>query len=240
MISVIIPTLNEESVIADVLKKLQQGFTIPHEIIVSDGKSKDRTAEIARQYADRVIVHDKPERQNIAQGRNAGAAAAVGDYLAFMDADCYIPEPDKFFAQALAIFARDPRIVAVTPKIRVLPEMETAADRFFFGLLNFSKWLQNNRLHRGESGGEMQIMPRAVFEKLHGFREDLITREDADMFLRLSKVGRTYYDHTLVVYHTGRRAHKIGWTKLLWDWTLNVVWVILFDKAHAKEWKVVR
>lgn len=240
MISIVIPTLNEESVIADVLGRIKKNFTLPHEIIVSDGKSKDRTAEIARQYADKVVVHDKPTRQNIAEGRNAGAAVATGEYLAFMDADCYILNPDEFFTKALKIFTDDPTVVAVTPKIKVLPEMETAADRFFFGLLNFNKWWMNNLIHRGESGGELQMMPRAVFEKLHGFREDLITREDADMFLRLSQAGRTRYDPSLVVYHTGRRAHKIGWTKLMWDWSLNTVWVMLFNKAHAKEWTAVR
>lgn len=240
MISIIIPTLNEESILEKTLKDLENGFTIPHEIIVTDGKSTDRTIEIARKYADKVIVYSGTARQTIAMGRNDGAAEATGDFLAFMDADCTIPKPDEFFTMALKYFTDNPRLVALTPKIKVLPQFETFGDRFFFGMLNFNKWWLNNILHRGESGGELQFMPRSAYDKVGGFRGDLVTREDADMFLRLSKIGRTLYDSSLIVYHTGRRAHKIGWSKLMWDWTLNTVWVMLFNKAHAEEWKVVR
>jgi glycosyltransferase involved in cell wall biosynthesis len=240
MISIIIPTLNEESILEKTLSDLKRSFTISHEVIVTDGRSKDRTIEIAQRLADKTVVYAGTTRQTIAMGRNDGAAAASGDFLAFMDADCTIPKPDEFFAKALKHFADDPRLVALTPKIKVLPESETFGDKFFFGMLNFNKLWINNVLHKGESGGELQFMPRTAYDKVHGYRGDLVTREDADMFMRLSKIGRTLYDPSMIVYHTGRRAHKIGWSKLMWDWTLNTIWVMLFDKAHAQEWKVVR
>lgn len=57
MISFIIPTLNEESVLENILKWLS-GFNGEHEIIVSDGKSNDRTIEIANKYADKVVIYN--------------------------------------------------------------------------------------------------------------------------------------------------------------------------------------
>ena len=59
MISIIIPTYNEEKIIGKTLSELKAKLTLPHEIIVTDDKSKDRTAEIARAYADQVLVPEK-------------------------------------------------------------------------------------------------------------------------------------------------------------------------------------
>ena len=241
MISIIFPTLNEESCIGDSIRALKSKLTvIPYEIIISDGRSTDRTVEIAKSLADKVIEYTGTTRQNIAMGRNAGAKAAGGEYLVFMDADSRINDPDMFFTEAIRQFDNDPRLVALTARLKVYPELETKADRIIWSILAFNLRVMNNVLHKGESTGEFQMIRRNIFESLHGFREDLVTREDADMFLRLSKVGRTFWDGSLTVFHSGRRAHKIGWPKLLKTWVLNSIWVVLFNKAHAEEWTVVR
>jgi len=107
-------------------------------------------------------------------------------------------------------------------------------------MLSFNARVLNNIFHLGKSVAEFQMMRKETFDKLGGFRTDLVSREDADIFLRLSQVGRTMLDPELLVYYSGRRAHKIGWPKLLWDWAVNTIWVALFDKAFAREWKVIR
>jgi glycosyltransferase involved in cell wall biosynthesis len=213
---------------------------MPHEIIVSDGRSTDKTVEIARQWADRVVIYSGIGRQTIGAGRNDGAAVARRGFLVFMDADSRIDDPDAFFAEALKQFEEHPKVLALTAKVRVYSEDETLVDRVVFDLLSFTVRVLNNLFHRGESVGEFQMMRKETFDKLGGFRTDLVTREDADMFLRLSQVGRTMLDPKLLVYHSGRRAHKIGWPKLLWDWAVNTIWVALFDKAFASEWRVIR
>ena len=48
MISIIFVALNEEAYIGETLRSLKSKLTFPHEIIVSDGNSQDRTVEIAR------------------------------------------------------------------------------------------------------------------------------------------------------------------------------------------------
>ncbi|MEJ2730108.1 MAG: glycosyltransferase [Deltaproteobacteria bacterium] len=240
MISIVIPTLSEEKVIGKSLQTLKSDMTIPHEIIVSDGGSTDKTVEIAGQWADRVIIYSGTGRQTIGYGRNDGAAVAKGEFLVFMDADSRINNPDAFFAEAMKQFEEHPEVVALTSKVRVYPEDETRMDRIVFSVLSFNIRVLNNLLHRGESVGEFQMMRKETFDKLGGFRSHLVTREDADMFLRLSQVGRTMFDPQLLVYHSGRRAHRIGWPKLLFDWAVNTIWVALFDKAFAREWKVIR
>ena len=240
MISIVYPTLNEEPFIGISLSAMKSKLTLPHELIVSDGHSTDKTVEVARKYADIVVEYTGEKRQNISQGRNAGAKAAHGEFLVFMDADSHIVDPDAFFTRALSHFEKDPDLVGLAVRLKVWPEAETLADRIIFGVMMFNLRIMNNVLHVGESPGEFQMMRRSVFEKLGGFREDLITREDSDMFLRLSKAGRTYFDPDLTVFHSGRRAHKLGWPHLLRVWATNVVWVALFHRAKSKEWTVVR
>ncbi len=240
MISIIFAALNEEACLGETLRSLKSKLTWPHEIIVSDGNSNDRTVEIARKYATHVVTCSGARRQTIAQGRNAGARMAASRFLVFMDADSRMENPDAGFAQAFANFDADPDLVALTARLKVYPELETAADRVVFGILNFNLRVLNNVFHRGESTGEFQMIRRSAFDAVGGFREDLVTREDADMFLRLSRIGRTRLDPKLTVFHSARRAHRLGWRRLLCIWAVNVLWVSLFDRAKTQEWQVVR
>jgi glycosyltransferase involved in cell wall biosynthesis len=240
MISIIIPTRNEESIIEKTLKSLKAGLLIPHEIIVTDGASADKTVELAKMYADKVVEHNSPNRQTIAEGRNAGAAVATGEFLVFMDADCSLMNPDYFFKIALEDF-NDPKLVALTGWLRVLPEFETFADKVIFNAQNIWMMFLNDVLHYGVSpGGEFQMMRTEAFRKIGGFNAHLVAAEDIELFGRLGKEGCIRLDRRLKVFHTGRRAHKIGWPKLLSLWFLNTVWMMMFKRAYVKEWKVIR
>src|ERR1035437_4019229 len=229
MISIIIPTRNEEKIIGITLAALKTKLSLPHEVIVTDGASTDKTVELAKMYADKVVEHNSPNRQTIAEGRNAGAGAATGEFLVFMDADCSIVNPDEFFSIALDDFKKDDKLVALTGWLRVLPDQETFADKIIFNAQNVWMMFLNDVLHYGVSpGGEFQMMRADVFRKIGGFNANLVAAEDIELFGRLGKEGRIRLDHKLKVFHTGRRGHKIGWPKLLSLWFLNTVWMMLF------------
>lgn len=239
MISIIIPTLNEESVLEDRLRYLKSKLTIPHEIIVSDGKSTDKTVEIANKYADKVVVYAGTVRQTIAQGRNDGARQATGDFLVFLDADCMIPDPNHVLLRAREKF-NDPKLVALVPWIKVMKEYETWADFLIFGACNIYLFIINNFLNLGVGGGEFQMMRRRDFIKIGGYNEKLVAAEDIELLNRLSKLGKIRLDKNLVIYHTGRRAHKIGWPKLLFQWFINTLFMYFSGHAYHNEWKVIR
>ncbi|MFA6570546.1 MAG: glycosyltransferase, partial [Bacteroidota bacterium] len=88
-ISVIIPVLQEEKILEKTLQaytqELREKYSL--EIIISDGGSTDRTIEIAEKYADKIVLHEKKEKQTIAEGRNNGARKAVGNVLVFINGD---------------------------------------------------------------------------------------------------------------------------------------------------------
>ncbi len=240
MISIIIPTLNEEKIIERTLASLISHLTIPYEIIVSDGKSKDKTVEIARKYNSQIVLYTEEKRQTIAGGRNDGAKVAKGDFLVFFDADCSLKNADDFFTKAIARFKDNPTLVALAPTIRVLPESEHFSDKLVFGYLNIYFRIMNNFFHKGQAAGELQMIRRETFEKVGGYREDLVAGEDMEMFLRLSKIGKTFLAKDLTVFHTGRRIRKIGWPRLLWTWFKNTASIALLNKSVTKEWVPVR
>ena len=240
-ISFIIPTLEEGLVIEKVLKNLKEISLFDYEVVVSDGGSKDGTIETAKKFGAKVVENTSGERQTIAIGRNEGAKAASGDYFVFLDADVFIPKPDDFLTIAIEDFKSDEKLYGLSGWVRVFPEMETLAD--FIGYVIVSDcmfYLQNNIFGHGATCGEFQMIPAEVFKKLNGFKEHLTVGEDKDLFYRISKIGKTRTDPKLLIYHTGRRPHKIGWTRLYWEWAKNSFHATVFDKSHSKEWKVIR
>jgi len=209
LLSIIIPAREEESTIAETIAQFKNGLSLSHEIIVSDAHSHDRTVAIARETAHIVVVFDG-ERHTAGIGRNDGARVARGEYLAFVDAGVEVPEVEAFFNRALAHFRRDPRVVGVTGPQRASPAIETWADRLSFGFFNAQLRFLNNVLDRGEASGKFMLVSRKAFDRVDGFREDLVTREDGDFFYRLSRTGRTVFDPSLMIYHGARRAHPGG------------------------------
>jgi glycosyltransferase involved in cell wall biosynthesis len=90
MISFIVPAYNEEHELSDTLASIREavsGAEQPYEIIVVDDASTDATPKIASDAGAKVISIN---RRQIAASRNAGARAAQGEYLFFVDADTRI------------------------------------------------------------------------------------------------------------------------------------------------------
>lgn len=89
--SIVVPAYNEEQLLPVTLDRLRSAMTatpLRGEIVVCDNNSTDATAEVARAHGARV-VHE-PVNQ-ISRARNAGARAANGRYLVFVDADTVVP-----------------------------------------------------------------------------------------------------------------------------------------------------
>src|SRR3989344_9001117 len=84
MVSIIVPTYNEEKNIERLLASLTAQTYKDSESIVVDDASTDKTADLARKYTDKVFKRKHAERS---VQRNFGAIKAKGDKLIFLDAD---------------------------------------------------------------------------------------------------------------------------------------------------------
>ena len=87
-ISIIVPVLNEAQGISESLAALAPLRARGHEVIVVDGGSSDKTPDLARRAADRVVSAPRGRASQM----NAGAALARGEVLVFLHADTRLPE----------------------------------------------------------------------------------------------------------------------------------------------------
>ncbi len=90
--SVIIPAYNAAATLARAIDSVLAQSYPAHEIIVIDDGSSDGTSEIAARYGDKVR-YQRQDNAGVSAARNRGAEMAIGDWLAFLDADdWYYPD----------------------------------------------------------------------------------------------------------------------------------------------------
>jgi glycosyltransferase involved in cell wall biosynthesis len=240
LISVIIPSLNEEKLISQTLSQftpeLKNKYKI--EVIVSDGGSTDSTIKQAEGSADLVLRADPRIPQNIPTGRNLGADKSSGKYLYFINADTMIEDTEKFFSRTLSALEYS-SAAALTMKFKVFPSEEKFSDKLFHGFYNNYVFILNS-VGMGMGRGECQIVKKEFFEKVNGYNEDLPAGEDFDLFRRLRKFGRIKFLREITVFESPRRYRKYGYAKVFWDWTKNSISVFLRHKSVSDKWEPVR
>lgn len=239
--SFIIPALNEEKLLPDVLnqvcdEKLKAKYD--YEVIVSDGGSKDRTVEIAIQFADKVTVHTSEIVQSIAEGRNRGAKLAQGENLIFINADVLLQNVNSFFGYINSKFIQS-EFLAMTTFVKIFPDEENLLDKIFHFCYNHYFWLLNFT-GVGMGRGECQVIRKNIFEELHGYREDIAAGEDFNMFVRIRKRGKVLYANNIFVFESPRRFRKLGYFNITWTWIKNGLSVLIRNKAISKIWEEVR
>jgi glycosyltransferase involved in cell wall biosynthesis len=198
-ISVIVPALNEEKHITACLRSIAgQETRRDFEIIVSDGGSGDRTVERAEKLADR-IVHS---RKGIANGRNAGARAARGEILVFVDSDSSVPGN---YIDSIVPILRDRRISGAScgfefdRKGGKLKIIEDVCNRYL---------VLRGIEGKGELLGFNNAMRLKDFRKAGGF--PLVPLEDHAMARRLWKIGRVVFLPEPKAVTSSRRIEEQG------------------------------
>lgn len=242
-LSIVIPTKNEGQYIGRTIAQFRDYLEKYNlEIIVSDANSKDDTAEVVRSYqeifGERVKFVQSQAKQNIAIGRNLGAAQATGEILFHTDADVQIPDKDRFFATVFSKFDRSDLVAATVP-IWVYPEESGLMDKMYHILMNsvirlsFSAGVYLAK-------GECQLVRRSVFEKISGYNETIVAGEDCNLFYRLHKEGRVGYFYRLAVHHSPRRFREYGYMRLSLIYLREGLSLLFLRKSYMKEWTPVR
>ena len=200
MISFVVPAYNEERLIGRTLAAIHAAAretAEPYEIVVVDDGSSDRTSDLARENGARVVaVHHR----QIAATRNAGARAAGGDILMFVDADTILSAATV--RAALAALAAG--AVAGGASLR-LDGRVPWHGRVLLALVRAGMRL--GRL----AAGCFVFSTRAAFEVAGGFDETLFATEEIALSRALARQGRVVILREPVL-SSGRklRTHS-GW-----------------------------
>jgi rSAM/selenodomain-associated transferase 2 len=112
-LSIVIPVLNEQGLIADFLAHLRR-LVPAAEIIVVDGGSDDHTRELAAPLADKIVCAPAGRGRQM----NEGAALAHGEVLWFLHVDSQIPGNA---AESIAEALSDPRVAGGCLSLRIVP-----------------------------------------------------------------------------------------------------------------------
>ena len=204
-ISLIIPTLNEGSIIAETIRSLRSQE--PGEIIVADGGSTDDTLHQARE-ADRVIEAPRGRAMQM----NAGAALAGGDILLFLHADCTLET--GALAEAARLLSK-PDILAGCFTMSI----PAAGWRY---LIIEASAAARVRLTGLAYGDQDLFLRRTDFERLGGFPR-LRFMEDLFFSRRLRNHGRVIVARRKIVV-SPRRWQRVGLVRqTLRNWTFTAL-----------------
>lgn len=182
-VSVIIPAYNASRTLPRALNSVFAQSMRDYEVIVIDDGSTDDMSAALRDYEDRVLFL-RQTNAGPSAARNNGARHASGTYLAFLDADDFW-HSRKLELQLVA-FRQRPEITLCWSAGRRCPDgtSSTTADLPAEDLqpeyvTDFRQIFRSPYL-----GTPGVMMPKAVFNRLGGFREDLHSAEDVDLWLR--------------------------------------------------------
>ncbi len=203
-ISAIMPVHDGAAHLAAGLRSILAQSCPVQEIIVVDDGSTDGSAEIARNVAPlaRIVTQ---RQAGPASARNAGASAAQGEFLAFLDHDDLWPGDRN--AQLLAAAAAQPGADLISGRIEISVEPGAVAD----ALLS-----RANRIHVPFlfSTG---LIRRRVWHCLGGMAPAQDYAEDVDLYLRLLDAGVrvALTDAVTLIYrqHSSNRSRAIERTQ---------------------------
>ncbi|WP_292364224.1 MULTISPECIES: glycosyltransferase [unclassified Methanoculleus] len=216
MISVVVPTYNEEQNIERCLRSLADQ-TVPretYEIIVVDGDSKDRTRELAEPLADQVFIQTS---KRVGGARNDGAMAASGEIVATTDADCILP---RDWVERIGRNFAERDIVQIYGT--VYPIEGGLRNRLsLLGANTFSRLGYHTRTIYFTLGCNTAF-DRDAFVRA-GMYRCIDAGDDLEIAQRMRKLGKVYLDPRLKVGFSMRRYQQFGTLKSIWEWLYIVL-----------------
>lgn len=203
MLSVIIPTLDEENYLPQLLECLRkQESSGDFEIIVADAGSQDRTREIARAFGSKVVGGGLPAR-----GKNQGAREAKGDLLLFLDADVVLPE--GFLEKTIEEFKKRNLDIAT---FSLVPLSEKRGPKIIFNFFyNYPLKVLENKWAHGAMG---ILVKKWLHQKIGGFDEKIKIAEDHHYVQIISKIGKFGMIKSSKIFVSLRRIKKEGWVRI--------------------------
>lgn len=183
-ISFIVPAFNEEQLIEQSLRSIadavaaNKAYGYKYEIIVVDNNSTDATAKLAKRAGARVVFEPV---NHIARARTAGANAARGDWLIFMDADCRMNA--GLINDIFALIQQGKHVGAGSTVY--MPDQPWWAEVLLWIWTVLS-------VHLGWAAGALIACQATAFKAVGGFDLTLYAAEEIEFSQRLKKYGRKH------------------------------------------------
>lgn len=211
MISVIVPTFNEERSITACLKTLcsQTLHREEYEIIVVDGNSSDHTRDLAKEYADEVFIQTS---KKVGGARNDGVMRAKGNIVATTDADCMIP-PD-WLEVIKKNFEKKDIVQLYGPIYPIEGGIKNRLSLVAANTLSFVGYYTGIFYY---TLGCNTAFDKEAFIK-GGMYRTIDAGDDIEIALRMKKLGKVKFDSRMKVGFSMRRYQQFGTLNSLYEW----------------------
>lgn len=201
MLSIIIPTLNEEKYLPLLLESIKKQNFKDLEIIVADANSEDKTVEIAKRYGCKAVRGGLP-----AKGRNQGAAVAKGELLLFLDAETILP---KYFLENILSKFKEKNLDIVSCSLEPITEKKSQKIyKIFYDL--FYNWPANFLEDAFPYASSLILVKKEIHQKIGGFDEEIKIAEDHAYARAAAKIGKFNFLKSLKLPFLPRRYQKEG------------------------------
>jgi len=176
--SVIIAVRNGSNFLAEAVESALLQLDTSDEVLIVWDDSNDDTALLAKGFKDPRVREIKGPGRGVSGGRNAGLAAASGEYIIFLDHDDLLP-PGRH-AKMMQMMIDDPQVDAVFGRLRI--RLDSGATPW--------QWIVDldGRHVPGPNLGTGLFRSRFI-RRIGGFDESLQFGEDVDYFFRLQEIG---------------------------------------------------
>ena len=195
-VGIVIPVLNEESTIGSTLQYLELLEPKPHQVIVVDGGSTDRTLELVRRQngqGKKSVVLVRTDEPGRAIQMNRGAHECTGQALVFLHSDTV---PPRNVVNLVRRTLSDPAVVLAgfTPLLTspaktwwFMSAHNLVSSYLYPALLEPLNYIRGMRLLFGD---QAMFCRKADFDAVKGFDPKLKLMEDADLCVRMFQHGR--------------------------------------------------
>ncbi|PIW73168.1 hypothetical protein CO005_02905 [Candidatus Roizmanbacteria bacterium CG_4_8_14_3_um_filter_34_9] len=229
--SVIIPTLNEEKYLPNLLDDLTKQKEKNFEIIIVDGKSEDRTIDVAMKYKNKYLIKAViSQKRNLCYQRNLGAKNSTGEYLVFLDADSrikknYLSDLKKYIDKYSYSFLTTYQ----------LPDDNDSFNLILAQIANYGLEILK-LINKQMAPGYNFVILRNIFIKLKGFNEKTTISEDHDLSIRIQNAGiKLHIIPKKLVKWSFRRVKKDGYVNIFLKYGIASFYTILLGEITNKK-----
>ena len=223
MISIIIPTFNAGQKFNELLKGIESQTLKPAQIIIIDSESTDKTREIAKKRNCKVITIKRCDFDH-GTTRNLAVSEVSSEFIVFLTQDA-IPVNEHTIAELIKPMQADPNIAVCYG--RQLPRsnartLERFAREFNYpdkSILKTKNDIKDLGLKTFFCSNSCSAVRKSIFEKLGGFKDNVIVNEDmlfaakailSGYSVYYSAEAKVYHSHPYTLLQTFKRYFNIG------------------------------
>lgn len=238
-VTILVPALNEEKALSDLVVHLAKLHPMPHEILLIDGGSSDRTVAIAREAGWRVVACDRGRALQI----NRGVEEAHGDCVCVVHADS-LPPTDMVAVIEETLADKHIALASFTPLIRGPHKTRWGTTAHNWIKTWYAPLITRPHLFfRGVRllfGDHAMFFRRADFLKIGGCTPGDAVMEEADLCVKFAQLGRTKMVPRWVVTSDRRIA---AWGPLKANWIyfkVGILWALGLRHRMAENYPDIR